>query len=710
VRLPRAAAADATAAGPASVELPGAPLELRHAPDAEWLEADGLGGFASGTVSGVRTRRYHALLLAAATPPTGRVALVQGIEAWIERGGERVALTAHRYDPGLTHPDGDRRLVGFDPEPWPRWTFRLDDGLEVVQELFVPRDQPTVALAFRLARREPGVTLVVRPLISGRDLHALHHENPGFRFDAVAPADGAAAASPGHVVWSPYPGVPAIRALSNGTYRHAPDWWRGFFYAEERARGLDDREDLASPGEFRFDLSKGEAALLCTALVPGAEAGSTPPDALGLLKRLRTREARRRAALGGPLLRAADQYVVRRANGRTIVAGYPWFTDWGRDTFIAMRGLCLATGRLDEAGRMLAEWAGAVSQGMLPNLFPDGDGEPMYNAVDASLWYVVAAREWLDAWEASGAGVPRMTRSRLRAAVEAIVTGYARGTRYGIRMDADGLLACGEPGVQLTWMDAKIGDWVVTPRTGKPVEVQALWINALAAAAEFAPRFAEPLGRARRSFLERFWNEEAGWLNDVVDVDHEPGRIDATFRPNQALALGGLPVRLVAGSRAERVIEQIERRLWTPLGLRSLEPAAPGYRGRYEGGVWERDSAYHQGPVWPWLSGAFVDAWVRSRGGTPEAKRDAWERFVRPLHAHLAEAGLGHVSEIADGDHPHAPRGCPFQAWSVGELIRLERVVLAGRAPRGAAALPGAAAAAVPPAAAARGSVRTPAR
>lgn len=657
------------------------PDALRHAPEAEWLEADGLGGFASGTVSGIRTRRYHALLQVATSPPTGRVALVNAVEAWLEHDGARRALSSHRYAPDVIHPDGAGAIAAFEPEPWPRWRHRLAGGIEVVHEVIVPRERAEVALAWRLVRPRPGVTLVVRPMLSGRDLHALHRENPDFRFDA--------AAGEGQVVWRPYPGLPAVRALANGAYRHAPGWWRNFLYAEERARGLDHVEDLASPGEFRFDLSRGEAALVLTAVLPGPEREdpALAGGAAAVLRRLRAREARRRAALGGPLERAADQYIVRRGAGRTIVAGYPWFTDWGRDTFIAMRGLCLATGRLDEAGRMLSEWAGTVSEGMLPNVFPDGSGEPMYNAVDASLWYVVAVREWLDACRAAGRPAAPRAEARLLTAVGRIVSGYAAGTRYGIRMEADGLLACGEPGVQLTWMDAKIGDWVVTPRAGKPVEVQALWINALRVAAGVSPIWEEPLRRARAAFLERFWNDAGGYLNDVVDADHEPGRVDATFRPNQVLALGGLPLALVGGARAERALAQIERRLWTPLGLRSLDPAAPDYRGRYEGGVWERDSAYHQGPVWPWLSGAFVEAWVRARGGSPEARAEAWERFVRPLRYHLDEAGLGHVSEIADGDRPHAPRGCPFQAWSLGEMLRLERVVLAGRAPARAPAL-----------------------
>jgi glycogen debranching enzyme len=278
---------------------------------------------------------------------------------------------------------------------------------------------------------------------------------------------------------------------------------------------------------------------------------------------------------------------------------------------------------------------------------------------------------------ATGRRVAGDERRKLQEAFGAILGGYARGTRFGIRADEDGLLAAGEPGVQLTWMDAKVGDWVVTPRIGKPVEVQALWINALAIAATFDARWRPMHDRALASFRERFWNEAGGFLYDVVDAGHARGTADATFRPNQIYAAGGLPFPILEGDRARKVVDAVEARLATPLGLRSLDPADPAYAGRYEGGPRERDGAYHQGTVWPYLAGAFVDAWVRVRGGTESAKAEARCRFLAPLLAHLDDAGLGHVSEIADGDAPHTPRGCPFQAWSVGELIRIDRVVLA---------------------------------
>jgi len=317
---------------------------------------------------------------------------------------------------------------------------------------------------------------------------------------------------------------------------------------------------------------------------------------------------------------------------------------------------------------------------MLPNRFPDEGDAPEFNAVDASLWYVIAVQEYLEAAKAAGSslacrfcGAPS---GCLERAVLEILDGYAAGTRHGIRMDADGLLAAGVPGVQLTWMDAKVGDWVVTPRIGKPVEVQALWINALRIGARLDGRWAERFERARDSFAARFWNEEGGYLHDVVDVGHQPGTVDRTFRPNQVFAVGGLPYPVLAGDKARQLVDAVEARLLTPLGLRSLAPDDPAYIPRYAGGVRERDGAYHQGTVWPWLLGPFVEAWVRVRGGRATARDEARRRFLRPLLDHLTTAGLGHVSEVADGDTPHTPGGCPFQAWSVGEALRLDRVVL----------------------------------
>ena len=652
--------------------LPQERAAARPDPRSEWLEADGLGGFASGTVGGVRTRRYHALLLVAQTPPTGRVVLVNGFDAWVTTPVGSYAITSQRYTPDVTHPGGADHVAGFTHDPWPRWTFRLPDGTEVVQELVARHGAPEVALSWRLATPRDGVTLVLRPFLTGRDTHATHHENGAFRFDAAV-ADG-------RVTWRPYASLPAVTTHTNGAYAHDPQWYRNVQYDEERARGLDFVEDVGSPGTFRWDLSAGGAVWIVAATTgEGGDASDPQRDPLRELARVHDTERARRERLGAGLRRAADQYLVQRGDGETIVAGYPWFSDWGRDTFIALRGLCIATGRLAAARRILVEWAGHVSEGMLPNYFPEGGAAPEFNSVDASLWHVVAVHDLLRA-AAGSRGVPARDRRALLAAVDAILAGYARGTRYAIHADADGLLAAGAPGVQLTWMDARVDGREITPRIGKPVEVQALWLNALrigvALGASEARRWAELLERGLASFRRRFWREADGYLYDVVDVDHHAGTVDPTFRPNQLFAVGGLPFALLEGIEAWRLIDAVEARLWTPLGPRSLAPGVPEYVQRYEGGVAQRDGAYHQGPVWPWLAGAFVEGWVRSRGATVEAKREARARFLAPLLRHLDEAGLGHVSEIADPEPPFTPRGAPFQAWSVGELLRLDLDVL----------------------------------
>jgi predicted glycogen debranching enzyme len=618
----------------------------------EWLETDGLGGFASGTSTGIRTRRYHALLLTATTPPTGRMVLVNGLDAWVETPGGTLSLSSQYYAPGVVGGEGGMRIESFEWDPWPRWVFKLEDGTRIEHEIFVPKGRPATCISWKLLNPGKEVKLFVRPFLSGRDYHALHK----------------------HITWRPYDGTPAVCAISNGEYSHQPVWYYNFLYEEERNRGLDCTEDLAAPGVFCWNLGKENAALVLTA-VHAAEDDMVGVDPLKLISQFRDGEKRRRAAFPSKLHRAADAYIVPRAGGKTIIAGYPWFTDWGRDTFIAVRGLCLAGGRMDDAREILLAWTSAVSDGMLPNRFPDQGGAPEFNAVDASLWFIIASYEYLQA--AKRAKTYQPDKEAFVGAMEAILEGYSKGTRYGIRLDTDGLLCSGERGVQLTWMDARVGEWIVTQRAGKPVEVQALWLNALRIGSEFSPGWKALFERGLDSFRERFWNETDGCLHDVVDVNHNRGETDSTFRPNQILAVGGLPFGLLDQERAMRVVASVEARLWAPLGLRSLSPEDSCYRPLYQGGVVERDGAYHQGTVWPWLIGAFVEAWVRVRGGADQVKREARGKFLAPLLAHLEEAGLGHVSEIADAQPPHRPRGCPFQAWSVGELLRLDQVVLA---------------------------------
>ncbi|MFO0829864.1 MAG: amylo-alpha-1,6-glucosidase [Phycisphaerales bacterium] len=645
----------------------------------EWLETDGCGGYATGTLTLVRSRRYHALLAAATEPPAIRRVLVSGVEALIEADGATWPLTAHRYAPEVIHPplaESGVSIERFDRDPWPTWIYRLACGVRVRHELWMPRRGGATVATWTLLDAKPGADLVVRPLLAGRDAHSLTRVSG----DVDVVRDGA-------IVRCRLPSGDVVSLASDAAWIVDPVWYRDFLYGEERQRGFDHIEDLVAPVVLRGAI--GDAGDRGIGIVfAGGDAADLSRERVGAwIRRERDAERARRQAFRTPLDRAADQFIVKRGAARSIIAGYPWFADWGRDTFIAMRGLLLATGRYADATGVLVGWSRVLSRGMTPNRFPDaapradgGADEPEYNSVDASLWYAVVAGELLESCDRLGVTIAPGDRTVVEGAILAIVGAYREGTRYGIRMDADGLLRAGVRGQQLTWMDARVDGREITPRIGKPVEVNALWINALSVATRLDARFAATLDLAGASF-ERFWNAARGCLHDVIDVDHEPGRVDATVRPNQILAVGGLPLQLVDGDRATSIVSIVERELWTPIGLRTLAPSEPGYVPRYEGGPSARDAAYHQGTVWPWLLGPFVEAWTRVRGDTLVARRSARERFLEPMRAHLEHAGVGHVSEIADAEPPHVPRGCPFQAWSLGELLRLERVALATNGP-----------------------------
>ena len=614
-----------------------------------------------GTVNGVRTRRYHALLLSATTPPTGRMVMVNGFEIWVDADDWSCAITSQRYAPDVVFPNGSTRIQDFSDQPWPTWTYALPDGATLTQEILVEPESCETIIWWSLSAGASLRRLRARPLISGRDYHALHHENGSFDFSAAVTGQT--------IVFRPYVGVPPIGFSCNGVFTAEADWYRNFLYAEEAARGLDAQEDLASPGQFIFNLAPDRPASMVLRATDAPIGGGVVAHAASKTEA----ERARRASVRSRLARAAQSYIVRRDEGQTILAGFPWFTDWGRDTFIAMRGLVLGTGDLARAEDILTTWAPFVSQGMLPNRFPDDAVAPEYNSVDAALWYVVAAHDFLGASGDAGRLSPS-TAALIQAACDAILTGYERGARFNIRADADGLLQSGAPGLALTWMDARVDGVPVTPRTGKPVEIQALWINALRAASRWSDKWSALDARATKTFTERFSNPRGG-LYDVIDVDHRAGDVDMKIRPNQILAVGGLPFPVLSGAAAQDVVTRVERALLTPLGLRTLATSEAAYVGSYRGGPAARDSAYHQGSAWPWLLGPFVDAWLRVRGHTEAAKAEARTRFLAPLQSHLNQAGLGHVSELAYGDAPFTPRGCPFQAWSLGEMIRIETML-----------------------------------
>jgi predicted glycogen debranching enzyme len=447
------------------------------------------------------------------------------------------------------------------------------------------------------------------------------------------------------------------------------DWYRNFEYDVERERGLDFTEDLFNHFILRFDLLSNPQASIIASIEHRDVARAS---------RYRQAEIKRReiAALASPLkdefaqalTAASDQYIVARGNQKTIIAGYHWFSDWGRDTMISLPGLTLPTGKHDVARSILSTFARHVDQGMLPNRFPDAGETPEYNTVDATLWFFEAARAYF-----VYTGDKAFVRNELYPVFTDIISWHARGTRYGIKVDPSGLLTSGEPGVQLTWMDAKVGDWVVTPRRGKPVEIQALWYNALCIMEELARRFGDDAAQERYrnmaamanwAFNRLFWNEKGSCLYDVVN----DGSSDASIRPNQIFAVS-LPYTMLSPDRSRCVVEKVREHLLTPYGLRTLAPSDPQYRGRYQGGPVERDGAYHQGTVWPWLIGPFITAYVKVNGSSDAARNQASE-WLRPLQEHLCDAALGHISEIFDGDAPQRPVGCAAQAWSAGEVLR----------------------------------------
>ncbi|MCL4806267.1 MAG: glycogen debranching enzyme N-terminal domain-containing protein [Thermoanaerobaculia bacterium] len=629
-------------------------------PDAEWLETNGLGGFALSTVSGRNARRYHGLVVAATTPPTGRAVLLGKLEETLVVGQERFDLSVNRYA-GRLHPRGDLHLRSFRVDPFPTWEYEAG-GVRLRRTFFLVHGEDTAVVSWELITGPAGgVRLEVRPLLAYRDHHHLR--------DVATPCDPAVLREEGGVRLSPVCALPDLRLAHDAdSVADTFFWYRGLEYDLDRERGFEYTEDLFSPLSFGWDLSaRPEATLLATL---GSRRAEDAPE-------LRAAEEKRRRRVEGAgsdrrllrLLRAAaDRFVVRRAEGWTIVAGYPWFTDWGRDAMIALPGLLLATRRFDVARSVLETFARHVDRGMVPNRFPDEGSEPEYNNVDATLWFVEAVRAYHEATRDDA------FRRQVYPLLVEIVERHLRGTRFGIRADVDALLSSGEPGQQLTWMDARVDGVVVTPRSGKPVEVQALWHNALRTVALYAADLGDAFtaarllalaDQARESFGALFWDEKVGHLADVVSPD---GIRDLSFRPNQLLALS-LHRPLLTGRRAERVLRTVEERLLTPYGLRTLDPAHPDYRGRFEGGPAERDAAYHQGTVWPWLLGPLVDAHLAVRGNTPESRRTA-SAWLAPLVEHLFGPGLGQLPEVFDGDPPHRPGGCVAQAWSVGEVLR----------------------------------------
>lgn len=633
------------------------------AADAEWLETDGLGGYAMLPVTGARTRRYHAFFTAALEAPLGRHALLKDLLVWFQTDSGTTALSTARFADGTLEPANGATLKSFRSEPWPTWKWRTPDGHDIEIECFLAHEQQTLVWRARRTRGRGPAWLHIRPLLSGAPHHALTHANEELATEPVGEHGFRAQ-------WRRHGA--GLRVSSDAPHAHEPRWWFNFQLTEEEARGHDCVEDLLQPGVFSGDLLQGPMHLVAT-LAP--DLPEAPEELARRAEQLRAAEARRRKSLGDPLLRAADQYLVRRGDKRSLIAGYPWFGDYGRDTMIALRGLLHATGRHAEAREVLAAWAALVDEnGSLPNTFAEAGGDALMNSADAPLWFVLAAAEHLATRAPKHA---RAEREVIHAAALRVLQGILDGRHPLLHLGEDGLLAHGSGSTQLTWMDAMVDGRPVTPRAGKAVEIQALWLNALHLWASDLKGARKVLTRGLKSFRARFVLPGATHLADVVDVEHEPGRIDASLRPNQIFALGGLPLTLVPRAMARTMLEHVEMALVTEAGLRTLDPGTAEYSARCTGSAAERDQAYHQGTVWPWLSAAFVAAWVCQRGGTPAARHEARERFFRPLLQRFGSPGLGHLAEIADGDAPYAPRGAPFQAWSLGAFLEIDRGILA---------------------------------
>jgi predicted glycogen debranching enzyme len=649
---------------------------LEAALSREWLETNGLGGFACGTVAGANTRRYHGLLTAALNPPGGRMLLLSKMEETLVLGERRIDFSTNEYDAASAnestsankstiHPEGYLYLSSFRLDPFPIFTYDVA-GVKLEKSLFLLNGSNTVQIEYRLLESPAGSKpqLELRPLIAFRDYHSTTHENQALNLQIQNETN--------LVSVQPYASLPRLYFAHNAQ-AVAPEgyWYRNFLYRLERERGLDPIEDLFNPLVLRWNLNKDQAAVVIA---------STEPQDIGSAAKFRSQELKRREALKASapnqdpfvqaLTVAANQFLVRRGDGWTVIAGYPWFTDWGRDTMISLPGLTLFTGNAEIAKGILRNFARHADQGMLPNRFVDSGETAEFNTVDATLWFFEAARAY-----AAATGDYKFVHEELYPVFTSIIDFHVKGTRYNIKVAENGLLNAGAPGTQLTWMDAKVGDWVVTPRSGQPVEIQALWYNALKIMEDLAQRFgdedshqrySEIASRTFSSFNQLFWNSEKSCLYDVLD--HGNGAPDASLRPNQIFA-ASLHYSMLSLDRARAVVATVERELLTPDGLRSLAPSDPHYCPRYEGDQRSRDSAYHQGTVWPWLLGPFITAYVRVNGGSAAAREHA-HSLVGGLETHLTEAGLGQISEILDGDAPHLPRGCFAQAWSVAEILR----------------------------------------
>jgi predicted glycogen debranching enzyme len=615
----------------------------------EWLVANGLGGYAAGTVVGCNTRRYHGLLVAANNPPVGRIMLLNRLGELIRVTGQpdRVLEFSVNQFEQIFHPHGDKCLRRFDLETdLVRWEYEIE-GIQVIKQLQMSWQNNAVGIRYSIDAGDQPVELSLLPFVRLLDFHALRHGQANLE-QTQSPRSCCVKDGNNQVTIT----------ADGGEFVTNPDWWFGHTYALETERGLDDKEDLFTPGRFVLTVvGKGSITLWA------ASEAEMQFDWENELQR------RRAAATPAPantpvihvLTHAADAFVSARkspdgSSGSTIIAGYPWFADWGRDTMISLPGLLLASGRFEQARQVLCVFAQYVSQGMIPNRFDDYTNEPSYNTVDASLWFIHAAFEY-----ARRARDSKTLEEKLRPACIAIIQGYTQGTRYNIKVDpSDGLVSQGDADTQLTWMDAKCEGIAFTPRQGKAVEINALWYHALRLLGEEARA-----GQVRDSFRKQFWLSPFRGLADVVDG----ARRDVSLRPNQIFAVS-LPNSPLTAEQQHAVVEVVRRELLTPMGLRTLARSDPNYHGVYSGPQRQRDEAYHNGTVWPWLLGGFLDAFLKVHNRSADSIEQA-RRWLLPLLNQMHHGCIGQIGEIYEGDEPHRPVGCFAQAWSVAEVLRL---------------------------------------
>ena len=637
--------------------------DLTSAERREWLVTNGMGGFACGTMAGVLTRRYHGLLVAALNPPLGRTVLVSKLDETLNYAGTRYPLSIDRWENAENNAPAPLQLDRFHMEGTvPVWTYQCADAV-VEKRVWMEQEANTTYVRYNLIRASEPVSLDVKALVNYRDYHGTTQgEGWGMNIESL---------TNGLKIRAFDTATPFYVLSDSATVTPAHEWYHNYFLAVEDYRGLDAVEDHLQAGLFQATLEPGTALTFVLSTEENADADG---QAAYLRRQAFEKELLVKAGLQEEpaeieqLVLAADQFIVRRStpsvpDGRSIIAGFPWFSDWGRDTMIALPGLTLSTGKSDIAAQILRVFAQYTDQGMLPNRFPDAGEVPEYNTIDATLWYFEAVRAY---HESTG---DDLLLKDLFPVLESIIEWHQKGTRYHIQVDPhDGLLYGGEPGVQLTWMDAKVGDWVVTPRIGKPVEVNALWYNALRIMESFATHIKKPhtvyrdAAELTRSGFARFWNQETRFCFDVLDG---PGGNESRLRPNQLLAVS-LTHSPLTKEQQQSIVDTCARRLYTPHGMRSLDAGDPDFAPVYGGGPWERDGAYHQGTVWSWLIGPFAEAHFRVYGNPEQARS-----FILPLLRHMRDHGLGSISEVFDGTAPFTPRGCFAQAWGVAELLRI---------------------------------------